>query len=140
MKAIVRERYGQPDILRLRDIDMPTVGEHQLLVRVLAASVNPLDWHLMTGTPYIARPGNGWLKPNQSVPGTDMAGRVEAVGSAVTRFRPGDEVFGMRSGAFAEYVVAHEDRVVAKPANVTFEQAAAVPVAALTALQGLRHR
>jgi NADPH:quinone reductase-like Zn-dependent oxidoreductase len=139
MKAIVQHVYGGPEVLELKDIDRPAVTENGVLVRVRASSVNPVDWHLLTGKPYIARPSFGFLKPNQEVLGVDFAGTVESVGTNVTQFQPGDEVFGGRSGAFAEYVCVAEDRaVVVKPANLTFEEVAAVPVAAVTALQGLR--
>jgi NADPH:quinone reductase-like Zn-dependent oxidoreductase len=138
MKAFVYPRYGSPDVLALADLEKPVIDDDQLLVRVHACSVNPADWHSMTGLP-IARPSTGLLKPKDTRLGIDYAGVVEAVGANVTGFRPGDEVFGGRSGAFAEYVSVRADRaVVHKPANVTFEQAAAVPVAALSALQGLR--
>ncbi|VAW02855.1 Bifunctional protein: zinc-containing alcohol dehydrogenase; quinone oxidoreductase (NADPH:quinone reductase); Similar to arginate lyase [hydrothermal vent metagenome] len=141
MQAIIQDGYGSPDeVLELRDIEEPTVGDDDVLVRVRAASVNPLDWHLVTGTPYIARLESGLRRPKRTTPGADVAGQVEAVGKNVTRFRPGDEVFGENSGTFAEYVCVPEDGVVAKPANLTFEQAAAVPVAGLTALQGLRDK
>jgi NADPH:quinone reductase-like Zn-dependent oxidoreductase len=140
MKAIVSRRYGPPDVLELRDVDTPVPNDDQLLVRIHAASVNPQDWHLVTGTPYIARPTFGWRTPNEPIPGTDLAGEVVVVGAKVTGFQPGDHVFTMRNGAFAEYVCVRGDRVVRKPANVTFEDAAAVPVAALTALQGLRDK
>jgi NADPH:quinone reductase-like Zn-dependent oxidoreductase len=141
IRALVYERYGTPDVLELREVDKPVVGDRDVLVRVHAASVNPADWHMLTGTPYIARAQFGLLKPKNKRLGTDFAGTVEAVGGSVTQFRPGDEVFGGRTGAFAEYVSVPEDRaVVRKPANVTFEQAAAVPLAAITALQGLRDK
>ncbi|GIG61952.1 NADPH:quinone reductase [Longispora fulva] len=140
MKAIVHHQYGPPDLLGFSEIEVPAVADDEVLVRVRAASVNPYDWHHVTGTPYIARLGGGWRAPRQLVPGVDLAGRVEAVGRDVTRFRPGDEVFGMRAGAFAEYVSVPEGRLAPKPANLTFEEAAAVPMAALTALQGLRDR
>jgi NADPH:quinone reductase-like Zn-dependent oxidoreductase len=140
MKAFVQEAYGSPDVLVLRDVEKPTPDDDQVLVRVRAASVNPADWHHVTGTPYLVRLSDGLRRPKQAQPGTDMAGEVEAVGRNVTRFRPGDEVFGMRSGAFAEYVAVRADRIVRKPANVTFEEAGSVPVAALTALQGLRDK
>jgi NADPH:quinone reductase-like Zn-dependent oxidoreductase len=138
MSAVVFCSYGGPEVLRLVQLEKPVAGDSQVLVRVHAASVNPLDWHGMRGTPYVMRLDAGLRVPAVTRLGVDFAGTVEAVGSAVTRFRPGDEVFGARTGALAEYVVAREDRVVAKPANLSFEQAAAVPVAALTALQGLR--
>jgi NADPH:quinone reductase-like Zn-dependent oxidoreductase len=141
MKALVYERYGPPDVLELREVDKPVVGDDEVLVRVHATSVNPVDWHTMTGTPYLVRLESGLRKPKREVLGVDFAGTVEAVGRNVQRFQPGDEVFGARDGAFAEYVCVREDRAVAlKPANVTFEQAAAVPVAALSALQGLRDK
>jgi NADPH:quinone reductase-like Zn-dependent oxidoreductase len=141
MKAAVRDRYGSPDVVELREIDRPAPADDELLVRVRAASVNPADWYGMTGTPYVGRAEMGLRKPKSNRLGTDFAGTVEAVGNDVTQFRPGDEVFGGRSGAFAEYVCVREDRaVVPKPANVTFEQAAAVGVAGLTALQGLRDK
>ena len=138
MKAMVQDRYGEPDVLRLDDIDPPVPADDQVLVRVHAAGVNPYDWHHLTGTPYVMRGSSGLRRPTQRVRGLDLAGRVEAVGANVTRFRPGDEVFGMRDGAFAEYVCVREDgMLLPKPANLSFEQAAAVPLAALTAFQGL---
>src|SRR5712691_5994894 len=138
MKAVVRDTYGAPE---LQEIDKPEVMDSEVLVRVRAASLNPADWHTLTGTPYVFRMQLGLRKPKSNRLGTDLAGTVEAVGKDVTQFRPGDEVFGAKNGAFAEYVCVREDRaVVSKPANVTFEQAAAVPVAALTALQGLRDK
>ena len=140
MKAIVQYEYGSPDVLELKDIDKPLVEDNDVLVRVHAAAANPLDWHNMRGLPYFLRIGNGLLKPKNSVPGVDVAGHVEVVGKNVTQFQPGDEVFGLCKGAFAEYVCCGEDRLLPKPAKLTFEQAAAVPVAALTALQGLRDR
>jgi NADPH:quinone reductase-like Zn-dependent oxidoreductase len=140
MKAIVYHDYGSPDVLRLEEIEKPVPNDNQALVRVRAASVNPLDWHFMEGTPYIMRPmGVGLLKPNEARLGVDYAGTVEAVGKNVTKFKPGDEVFGGKTGAFADYVCVLADRAVAlKPANITFEQAASVPIAGITALQGLR--
>ena len=141
MKAIVYHEYCSPDVLELREIDKPVVGDDEVLVRVRAASVHPGDWHLMRGQPYIIRlMGFGLLKPKNNVAGTDLAGRVEAVGQNVTRLQPGDEVFGECKGALAEYVCAGEDKFGPKPANLTFEQAAAVPVSAFTALQGLRDK
>jgi NADPH:quinone reductase-like Zn-dependent oxidoreductase len=141
MRAIVRDTYGSPDVLELQEIDKPNVTDDEVLVRVRAASVNPLDWHSLTGTPYIVHIQDGLRTPKSNRLGVDFAGQVEAVGTNVTQFRPGDEVFGGRNGAFAEYVCVREDRgVVLKPANLTFEQAAAVPVAALTALQGYATR
>jgi NADPH:quinone reductase-like Zn-dependent oxidoreductase len=142
MKAIVYHEYGSPDVLELKDIEKPLVKDSEVLVRVQAASVNRLDWHLMRGSPYIARLRAGLRKPKDSVLGADVAGQVETVGEHVTKFRPGDEVFGSLFGhgfgAFAEYVSVSDDLLELRPANVSFEQAAAVPVAALTALQGLR--
>jgi NADPH:quinone reductase-like Zn-dependent oxidoreductase len=141
MKAAVRDRFGPPDVVELREIEKPTPADDEVLVRIRAASVNPADWYGITGTPWVGRPQMGFLKPRSSRLGVDFAGTVEAVGKEVTQFRPGDEVFGGRDGAFAEYVCVREERaVVPKPANVTFEEAAAVPVAALTALQGLRDK
>jgi NADPH:quinone reductase-like Zn-dependent oxidoreductase len=140
MKAIVCEKYGSPDDLELNEIDLPTFADDQMLVRVHAASANPVDWHRMRGKPYLLRAIEGLTKRKNSGLGSDLAGRVEAVGGNVHRFQPGDEVFGMGRGTFAEYALADEDGIVHKPANLTFEQAAAVPVAALTALQGLRDK
>lgn len=138
MKAVVCTTYGSP---RVEEIEKPAPNDDEVLVRVRASSVNPADWHTMTGTPYIARLTFGLRRPKEERLGTDFAGTVEAVGKDVTQFRPGDDVFGGRSGAFAEYVCVREDRaVVPKPANVTFEQVAAVPIAAITALQGLRDK
>jgi NADPH:quinone reductase-like Zn-dependent oxidoreductase len=140
MKAVVYTNYGPPDVLQIKDIKKPVPNDDQVLVRVRAASVNPYDWHFIRGTPYIMRMMIGGLrKPKDPRVGVDYAGTVEAVGKNVTLLKPGDEVFGNRTGAFAEYVCVRADRAVAlKPANMTFEQAASVPVAALTALQGLR--
>ncbi len=138
MKAIVQDRYGPPDVLELRDVATPAPGDSEVLVRVHAAAVNALDWHYMRGDPYVARPSMGLRRPKVRIRGRDFAGRVEAVGEGVDRFRPGDEVFGEADGAFAEYVSAPAGAVDPKPANLTFEQAAAVPVAGNTALMGLR--
>jgi NADPH:quinone reductase-like Zn-dependent oxidoreductase len=142
VKAIVRGRYGSPDVLELTEIDKPEPGDDEVLVRVHAASVNPADWHFLRGTPYIARLQLGLRKPKDRVLGCDVAGRVEAVGKDVTMFRPGDDVFGSPFmhglGAFAEYVCVPEDLLAPKPTTLSFEQAAAVPLAASTALQGLR--
>jgi NADPH:quinone reductase-like Zn-dependent oxidoreductase len=142
MKAVVYTRFGPPDVLEIRDIKKPVPNDDQVLVKVRAASVNPYDWHLIRGTPYIMRAMMAGLrKPKDPRVGVDYAGTIEAVGKNVTQLKPGDEVFGNRTGAFAEYVCARADRAVAlKPASVTFEQAASVPVAALTALQGLRDK
>ena len=139
MKAIVYCDYGTADVLRLEDVEKPVPGDDELLVRVHAAGVNPLDWHYMRGTPYLMRLSSGLRKPQDTRLGVDYAGTVEAVGRNVTRFKPDDQVFGGRSGALAQYVVVKQDRAVAlKPANVSFEQAGAVAIAATTALQGLR--
>ncbi len=142
MKAIVYRNYGSPDVLRLEEVEKPVPNDDQVLIRVRAASVNPLDWHYMEGTPYIGRLLEfGFLTPRVTRLGVDYAGTVEAVGRNVTRFKPGDEVFGGRTGAFAEYVTVLADGpVVLKPANLTFEQAASVPIAAITALQALRDK
>ena len=137
MKAIVQDRYGSPDVLELRDVDKPAVGDREVLVRVHAAGVSPGVWHLMAGVPYVMRMGFGLRKPKARL-GMDLAGQVEAVGKDVTQFQPGDDVFGTGDGAFAEYARAREDRLVSQPANLTFEQAAAVPDSACTALRGLR--
>ena len=139
MKAITYHRYGSPDVLRLEEVDDPVATDGHVLVRVHAAAANPRDWHLMRGLPYIVRPQFGLRRPRQPLLGGDVAGRVEAVGSDVTRLRPGDEVYAdVTTGGFAEYISIPADVVEPKPANLTFEQAAAVPLAALTALQGLR--
>ena len=141
MKAIVYRCYGSPDVLEFADVEKPTPADDEVLVKVVAASVNPLDWHRMRGSPYIMRLGSGLGAPNRTSMGVDFAGTIEAVGKNVKRFKPGDEVFGGRSGAFAEYVAVPEDRaLVLKPANMTFEQAASVPIAAITALQALRDK
>jgi NADPH:quinone reductase-like Zn-dependent oxidoreductase len=140
MKAIVYCEFGSPDVLRLEEIERPVPEGDQVLVRVHAASVNPLDSHYMRGTPYLMRMGAGLRKPKVTRLGVDFAGTVEAVGGKVTELKPGDEVFGGRTGAFAEYVAVRADRLVTKPGNLTFEQAAAVQVAGLTALQALRDR
>mgnify|MGYP001386899146 CR=1 FL=1 len=138
MKAIVQEKYGSPDVLALQEVDKPVVQDDQVLVRVHAAAVNPADVHFVTGLPYVLRLLFGLRKPKTRVRGIDVAGYVEAVGTNVKHVRPGDEVFGGCTGAFAEYVCAGKNNFVPKPANLTFEQAAAVPVAACTALQTLR--
>jgi NADPH:quinone reductase-like Zn-dependent oxidoreductase len=138
MKAIIQKAYGSPEVLELRDIDRPGIGDHEVSVRVHAAGVHRGDWLVMRGLPYIARLGYGLLTPKHSVPGMEVAGRVEAVGKSVTQFRPGDEVFGWCNGAFAEYVSVSEDALAMKPANITLEQAAAFPISAFAALQALR--
>ena len=137
MKAIVHERYGRPDVLELRDVDMPEIADEQVLVRVRAASVNPVEWYGVTGL-FLARIGSGMRRPKDQSVGGDVAGVVEAVGKGVDDLEPGDEVFGTAAGSWAEYAAAREIRLARKPANISFEEAAAVPVAALTALQGLR--
>lgn len=139
MKAITRSTFGSPDVLELRETGKPEVGDGETLVRVRAASVNPADWYGVTGRPYVGRVSMGLRRPKNDRVGTDFAGTVEAVGQGVTHVRPGDGVFGGRSGALAEYVCVR-DAVARMPANITFEQAAAVPVAAITALQGLRDK
>jgi NADPH:quinone reductase-like Zn-dependent oxidoreductase len=138
MKAIAQDRYGPPDVLELRDVAKPAPGDDEVLVRVHAAAVNALDWHYMRGDPYVARLSIGLRGPKVKIRGRDFAGRVEALGRGVDRFRVGDEVFGEADGAFAEYVSAPGGAVDPKPANLTFEQAAAVPLAGSTALMGLR--
>lgn len=138
MKAILFPKYGSPDVLQFADVEKPTPDENQVLVKVIAASVNPLDWHRMRGKPFLVRMSEGLRKPKYQKLGADLAGRVESVGKNVTEFKPGDEVFGVGSGSFAEYALAGKSKLVTKPANLSFEAAAAVPVAAFTALQGLR--
>lgn len=140
MKAIVYRRYGSPDVLALEEVEKPVVKDGDVLVRVHAASVNPLDWHLLRGWPYIVRPTSGWRKPKRNIPGVDVAGVVEAVGRDVTDLRPGDEVFGEKSRACAEYVAGPAELFVPKPVNLTLEEAAAIPVGAVTALQALRDK
>lgn len=140
MRAIVFYRYGSPDVLAVEDIDKPVVGDDQVLVRVHASSVNPYDWHNMRGHPYLMRMGAGLRRPKSNRMGVDVAGHVEAVGRDVTQFKLGDEVFGFRGGALAEYVVGRERNFEPKPVGLTFEQAAAVPLAAQTALQALRDK
>lgn len=137
MKAIVHHKYGSPDVLKLEEVDMPVPNDDEVLVRVHASSVNVAEWYAMKGL-LIGRPQMGLLKPKDIRLGADFAGVVEAVGANIKQLKPGDEVFGGRHGAFAEYICAREDRVASKPVNVTFEQAAAVPTAGVTALQGLR--
>lgn len=141
MKAIVARCYGAPEVLKLEDVAKPTPADDELLVKVHAAAINPLDWHYMRGEPYIMRLSSGFGAPEDMRTGVDFAGTVEAVGKGVQRFKIGDEVFGGKSGALAEYVTVRESRaVVLKPANLTFEQAAAMPIAAVTALQALRDK
>lgn len=143
MKAIVQDKYGSPDVLQLADVDKPVCGDEDVLVKVKAAAVNAGDWHLMRGDPFLFRPMfGGYLRPKVRTLGFDMAGQVEAVGKNVTQFQPGDQVFGDTSdcgfGAFADYVCTPAEALVLKPASVSFEAAAAVPTAAMTALQALR--
>jgi NADPH:quinone reductase-like Zn-dependent oxidoreductase len=141
MKAAVRDRFGSPDVIEIRNVEKPTPADDEVLVRVRAASLNIADWYGLTGTPYVGRAQMGLFKPKEHRLGTDYAGVVEEVGKDVTLFRPGDEVFGARTGALAEYVCAKEDRgIVTKPPNASFEEAASVPVAGLTALQGIRDK
>ena len=141
MKAIVQDRYGTPaEVLELREVETPTIEDDEVLVRVRAASIHVGDWIILRGVPYIMRPMFGLRAPKVSVPGTDMAGVVEAAGSQVTHVKPGDEVFGWGAGAFAEYLCTSADNVLPKPADLTFEQAAAVGVSAFTALKAMRDR
>ncbi|MDH3226345.1 MAG: NAD(P)-dependent alcohol dehydrogenase [Thermoleophilia bacterium] len=141
MKAIVQYAYGSPEVLELKDVDAPVVGDDDVLVRVHAAGMDPGVWHVMTGKPYLVRiMGYGLRAPKAHVLGGDVAGHVEAVGKSVTQFHEGDEVFGTCRGSFAEYACAAQDKFAPKPANLTSEQAAAVPGSALTALQGLRDK
>jgi NADPH:quinone reductase-like Zn-dependent oxidoreductase len=139
MKAIEYRCYGSPDVLKLEDVEKPAPADDEVLVKIHAAAVNPLDWHFMRGSPYLMRLGTGLGAPNRTSLGVDFSGTIESIGANVKRFKPGDEVFGGGKGAFAEYVTVREDRaLVLKPANITFEQAASVPIAAITALQALR--
>src|SRR6266581_8006645 len=142
MKSLVFHTYGSPNVLKLEEIEKPTPQDNEVLVKVLAASAAAGDWRLLRADPFLVRLSSGLLKPKHTILGAAMAGRVEAVGRNVTQFQPGDEVFGDLTkcgwGAFAEYVCAREEAFALKPANVTFEEAAAVPLAAVTALQGLR--
>lgn len=140
MKAIICTQYGSPDVLHLTEVEKPTPKDNEILIRVRAASVNPHDVHSLRGKPYILRIQTGLRKPKNTRLGVDVAGQVEAVGRNVTQFQPGDEVFGVRAGSFAEYVCTQGKALALKPAHLTFEQAAAVPVAGLTALQALRDK
>jgi NADPH:quinone reductase-like Zn-dependent oxidoreductase len=137
MRAVVQDRYGSSEVLRLAEVPRPRVADHDVLVRVHAAGLDRGTEHLMTGRPYVMRLGFGIRRPRDPVSGRDMAGTVAAVGSAVTRFAVGDEVYGVAPGSFAEYATAHEDKVARKPANLSFAQAAVVPISAGTALQAL---
>jgi NADPH:quinone reductase-like Zn-dependent oxidoreductase len=139
MKAVVYRCYGSPEVLKVEQVEKPTPADNQVLVKVHAASINPLEWHYMRGTPYLMRAEAGMGFPQDPRLGVDFAGTVEEIGKGVTKFKPGDEVFGGRDGALGEYVVVRESAsIVPKPTNLTFEQAAAIPIAAVTALQGLR--
>jgi NADPH:quinone reductase-like Zn-dependent oxidoreductase len=144
MRAIVYRTYGSPDVLELKEVEKPTPRDDEVLVKVYAASVNALDWHLLSADIFLVRLNSGLLKPKHQILGADVAGRVEAVGRDVKQFQPGDEVFGdifdSGLGGFAEYACTGENALVLKPAKMTFEEVAAVPVAALTALQGLRDK
>jgi NADPH:quinone reductase-like Zn-dependent oxidoreductase len=138
MQALVQETYGSAEVMHITEIDKPEIGDNEVLLRVRAAGVNPADWAIMSGLPYVARPVYGLRKPKVATRGTDVAGVVEATGSAVTRFSVGDEVYGSARGSYAEYAAAAEDQLAPKPASLTFEEAAAVPMAGLVALQAVR--
>lgn len=140
MKAIVRHEYGPPEVLRFEDVEVPAPGDGEALIRVFAASLNPLDWHFMRGSPSIVRVFAGLRRPKVALLGADVAGRVEAVGRGVTRLKPGDEVYGAGRGTLAEYACLPETKLAPKPARLSFEEAAAVPVAGCTALQALREK
>ena len=141
MKAVVSTEFGTPDVLRVEEIDRPTIKEdNQLLIKVHAAAINPLDWHEIRGTPYFGRlMGMGFSSPKNAKRGVDFSGEVLAVGKGVTKFKPGDQVFGVAPNSLAEYAWARESRVALKPAGISHEEAAAIPVAAITALQSLRN-
>lgn len=138
MKAIVQDRYGEADVLHVEDIDIPSVGGGEVLLRVEAASLFAGDWHYMAGMPLAFRPASGLTKPKIRVRGRDVAGRIEAVGPDVTTFQAGDEVFGICDGAFAEYAAVGVNKLAAKPKNLSFEEAAPVPITGTTALQAVR--
>lgn len=140
MKAIICEKYGSPDVLEFKEVEKPTPTEDEVLIKIHAASVNAYDWHLLSADIFLVRfMGGGLFKPQNKIPGADIAGRIEAVGRNVKQFQPGDEVFGeISKGGFAEYACARENALALKPAGITFAEAAAVPMAAITALQGLR--
>jgi NADPH:quinone reductase-like Zn-dependent oxidoreductase len=140
MKAAVYTRYGPPDVVQISDVEKPVPNDNEVLIKIRAASVNPLDWHFIRGAPHILRIGAGLRKPKVTRLGVDLAGQVVAVGTNVTQFKPGDEVFGVCRGALAEYACTVEEKLALKPANLSFEDAAAVPIAAITALQGLRDK
>jgi NADPH:quinone reductase-like Zn-dependent oxidoreductase len=139
MRAIVHERYGRPDVLELREVERPVPDDDQVLIRVHASSVNPVEWYGVTG-PYFTRIGNGFRRPKDTTVGADLAGQVEAVGKEVKEFQQGDDVFGVSGGSWAEYACARAERLAPKPASLSFEEAAAVPVAGVTALQALRDK
>jgi NADPH:quinone reductase-like Zn-dependent oxidoreductase len=138
MKAMIQDTYGSGEVLEAQEVDKPSIDSDEVLVRVRAAGVNPADWAIMHGLPYVARPAYGLRRPKHAVRGTDVAGIVDAVGADVTRFAPGDEVFGWTTGSYAEFAATAEDQLALKPANVTFEQAASVAMAGMVALQALR--
>ncbi len=138
MKAIVQDVYGSADVLHTAEVDRPTIGHGEVLVRVHAAGLDRGTWHLMAGMPYVIRLGFGFRRPKNPIPGLDVAGTVEAVSENVTKFKVGDEVFGTAKGSFAQYAAAEQDKLAHKPATLTFQQAAAVPISGLTAIQGLR--
>ena len=144
MKAIVYTKYGSPDVLELKEVSKPTPNDDEVLIKVIAVSVNAADLHLLRADPFLIRLSSGFLNPKNEILGSDIAGRVEAIGRNVQQFKIGDEVFGDISacgrGGFAEYVCAREDALVQKPASISFEEAAAVPMAAVTALQGMREK
>ncbi|MDO3625137.1 NAD(P)-dependent alcohol dehydrogenase [Mucilaginibacter sp. BT774] len=140
MKAVTYSKYGPPGVLQINDVEIPVPNDNEVLIKVCAASVNPLDWHFMRGTPYPVRLMTGLRKPKVERLGADVAGYIEVVGKNVTQFKAGDSVFGSCRGAFAEYACASESTLVIKPENVSFEQAASVPIGTLTALQGLRNK
>ncbi|RPI04212.1 MAG: NAD(P)-dependent alcohol dehydrogenase, partial [Ignavibacteriae bacterium] len=139
MKAVVYTKYGSPDVIQIRDVEKPAPGDNEVLIKIHAASVNAYDWHFLTADIFLIRfMGGGLFKPKFTRLGADIAGRIEAVGKNVKQFKPGDEVYGMVKGGFAEYACIVEDALALKPSNLSFDQAAAVPMAGITALQGLR--
>ncbi|MBZ0200353.1 MAG: NAD(P)-dependent alcohol dehydrogenase [Ignavibacteriaceae bacterium] len=141
MKAIVYEKYGSPDVLQFKEVEKPTSKEDEVLIKVSAASVNAFDWHVMRAKPFLVRiMGLGFLKPKNKIAGADIAGRVEAVGRNVKDFQTGDEVYGCGRSSFAEYASINKSKLALKPSGITFEEAASIPMAALTALQGLRDK
>ena len=140
MKAIVFVKYGSPDVLQLKEVEKPVPQDNEVLIKIYASSVNPFDWRTMRAKPFFIRLQEGLLKPKNKRLGADFSGQIEAVGRKAKQFQPGDKVFGICSGAFAEYVCVNEDEIALKPAGATFEEAAALPIAAITALQGLRDK